>query len=110
MKSTPTQLVALGGLIANNQVAIALGSKAEAIQARAVIAGILAAAHVLLSAAQFRALIVQCEIDLCQLADMFDLARGKPSEPDPGQTEVEHFLEFVAGVTNEPAKEKAIDV
>ena len=97
MKATPSQLHALGGLIAVNQVQTALGTKAEAVQARAVIAGVLSAAQVLLSATQFRALLIQCEIDLATLAELFEIARPRSEESDPGA--MQHFLDFVTGVT-----------
>ena len=112
------RLLALGTIIADNQVATALGSKAETLQAHAVIAGVLSAAHVLLSAAQFRALLAQCQIDLCTLAEMFELARAKSgAAEDGGGTEVQHFLEFVQGAAEDgnpksegPKSEPAIEV
>ena len=84
------KLLALGTIIADNQVAIALGTPVEAATARHIIAGALAAAQALLSPAQFGTLTLQCEINPVDLAEMIELATTSHL-PEPNQRNLRHL-------------------
>jgi hypothetical protein len=73
-------LLQLGTYIARHQVAIAFGDKKEALQSRAVIAGLLAAAKVFLPPRAFKQFVIGNEIDPTQLEALLELAHAEPEE------------------------------
>ena len=75
-------LLRLGTYVARQQIAIGFGDQDEAITARAVIAGILAAAQVFLSPKAFKHFVIGNEIDPTQLEALLELAHAEPESEE----------------------------
>ena len=74
-------LLNLGALYAAKQMDHLLGEPSEAGVAFGVMAGIVTALHAILPPAQFRAVLIQWEVDPIKLSEFLHLAGGDQAEP-----------------------------
>jgi hypothetical protein len=75
---TTEQLLRLGTMFANHQIAGLMGSADEAQTGRGVIAGIVATLHEVLPPARFHSVMIQWEIDDIKLSELLELAKAQP--------------------------------
>ena len=78
-------LLQLGAIYADREVAAMLGNARVNLQSRGVQAGLVVALHAILPPAQFRAVIIQWEVDAIKLSEFLHLAGVNECEAH-GQT------------------------
>lgn len=79
-RRSSAKLLSIGAIIARKQLTIALGSRQEALEARAVIAGLLAAVNVFISDRQFELFVIGNEINGAMLRTLHEIIYSDPTD------------------------------
>lgn len=81
-------LLNLGTLYATTEINAMLGESSETVTARGVQAGLVVALHAILPPAQFRAVMIQWEVDAIRLSELLHLAGASATPGDDSEPQI----------------------